>query len=318
MRRLALLMVGHVSRRAGSGRSCGLDQPGRARSSKRRATRKQSLHSSGQRQSIHRMSRPNSTSARPICSSLFPVRSLPGTYGLRKRRSRTSSRALNLEPSNKVALASLASLALSQKKWDDAQQWYEKLAASDPTNADAWYSMGFIAWSKWYPAYATARASLGMRPEEAGPIKDGGVRADLQGRYGAVLESGLRAFEKALEINPQYDDAMAYMNLLIRERADLRETAEEYKRDSRGCGRLGNESAGDQEGKGRAAECQRDGPSARRLRRAFGSPATWSNGNAARCADCLPGSGEAGGRPGSGAAEYRDRQAGTCIEHQRN
>jgi TonB family protein len=91
--------------------------------------------------------------------------------------------------------------------------------------------MGFIAWSKWYPAYAKARASLGMRPEEPGPIKDAGVRGDLQGRYGGVLESGLRALEKALEIDPQYDDAMAYMNLLIRERADLRDTAEEYKRD---------------------------------------------------------------------------------------
>jgi hypothetical protein len=37
--------------------------------------------------------------------------------------------------------------------------------------------------------------------------------------------------QKALEINPQYDDAMAYMNLLIRERADLRDTAVECKHD---------------------------------------------------------------------------------------
>jgi TonB family protein len=60
---------------------------------------------------------------------------------------------------------------------------------------------------------------------------DAGVRADLTARYGSVLESGMRALEKALEINPQYDDAMAYMNLLIRERADLRDTAEECQRD---------------------------------------------------------------------------------------
>ena len=192
-------------------------------------------------------------------------------------------RALDLEPSNKVALASMASLALNQKKWDDAQQWYEKITASDPNNAEAWYSMGFLAWSKWYPAYAKARASLGMRPEEPGPIKDGGVRADLTGRYGAVLESGLRALEKALEIDPQYDDAMAYMNLLIRERADLRDTAEEYKRDIADCRRLGDEGAGDQEGEGRAAECERAWslrPRLRRLRRASGSQATWSKGNA--------------------------------------
>jgi TonB family protein len=140
-------------------------------------------------------------------------------------------RVLDLDHSNKVALASIASLYLNQKKWDDAQQWYEKLTAADPNNADAYYSMGFIAWSRWYPAYGKARAGLGMRPEEPGPIKDAGVRADLTARYGPVLESGLRALEKALEINPQYDDAMAYMNLLIRERADLRDTAEECKRD---------------------------------------------------------------------------------------
>jgi len=161
----------------------------------------------------------------------IPGAESPGNVRIAEAAQSHFLRALDLEPSNKVALASLASLALNQKKWDEAQQWYEKLTASDPNNADAWYSMGFIAWSRWYPAYAKARASLGMRPEEPGPIKDGGIRADLQGRYGAVLESGLRALEKALEINPQYDDAMAYMNLLIRERADLRDTAEEYKRD---------------------------------------------------------------------------------------
>jgi TonB family protein len=161
----------------------------------------------------------------------IPGAESPGNVRIAEAAQSHFLRALNLEPSNKVALASLASLALNQKKWDDAQQWYEKATASDPNNAEAWYSMGFIAWSRWYPAYAKARASLGMRPEEPGPIKDGSVRSDLQGRYGAVLESGLRALEKALEIDPQYDDAMAYMNLLIRERADLRDTTEEYKRD---------------------------------------------------------------------------------------
>jgi TonB family protein len=93
--------------------------------------------------------------------------------------------------------------------------------------------MGYIAWARWYPAYSKARADLGMRQEEPGPIKDAGMRADLTARYGPVLESGLRALEKALEIRPDYDDAMAYMNLLIRERADLRDTAEECQRDVR-------------------------------------------------------------------------------------
>jgi TonB family protein len=140
-------------------------------------------------------------------------------------------RVLDLDPSNAIAIASIASLFLNQKKWDDAQPWYERLVAVEPNNADAYYSMGYIAWARWYPAYSKARAEQGMRPEDPGPIKDAGVRSDLTARYGPVLESGLRALDKALEIRPDYDDAMAYTNLLVRERADLRDTAEAWKRD---------------------------------------------------------------------------------------
>ena len=40
-------------------------------------------------------------------------------------------KVLEQDPKNKVAIASIASLYLNQKKWDEAQQWYEKLAAVD-------------------------------------------------------------------------------------------------------------------------------------------------------------------------------------------
>jgi Tfp pilus assembly protein PilF len=45
-----------------------------------------------------------------------------------------------------------------------------------------------------------------------------------------VIEGGLQALDKALQINPDYDDAMAYENLLVRERADLADTKEEYEK----------------------------------------------------------------------------------------
>src|ERR1022692_4189811 len=49
-------------------------------------------------------------------------------------------KVLELDPKDKVAIASIASLYLNQKKWDEAQQWYEKLAAVDPKNPDTYYS----------------------------------------------------------------------------------------------------------------------------------------------------------------------------------
>lgn len=140
-------------------------------------------------------------------------------------------RVLRVDANNTVALASVASLYLNQKKWDEAQRYYETLAAVDPNNADAYFSLGFIAWSKWYPAYGTARARLGMKQPDPGPLPDVAVRQDLKAQYGPGIDAGLQALERALQINPQYSDAMAYMNLLIRERADLRDTPAEYQQD---------------------------------------------------------------------------------------
>jgi TonB family protein len=179
---------------------------------------------------------PTSIPAQLYLATAYMQQYIPGTDSVENTRVAEAAQAgflkvLDLDRNNGVALASMASLYLNQKKWDDAQQWYDKLIAAEPNNADAYYSKGFIAWSRWYPAYSKARAGLGMRPEQPGPIQDAGVRADLTARYGPVLEAGMRALDKALEINPQYFDAMAYLNLLIRERADLRDTAEQYKRE---------------------------------------------------------------------------------------
>ena len=85
-------------------------------------------------------------------------------------------KVLEQAPNDKVALASIASLYLNEKKFDEAQKWNEKLIAVDPQNKEAYYSLGWIAWSKWYPAYGTARAALHMRQEDPGPIKDKKVK----------------------------------------------------------------------------------------------------------------------------------------------
>src|SRR6185369_12133350 len=90
--------------------------------------------------------------------------------------------------------------------------------------------MGFIAWSRWYPEYGKARAALGMKQEDPGPIKDKKVKEELKAKFGPIIDGGLQALDKALQINPEYDDAMAYENLLVRDKADLADTKEEYEK----------------------------------------------------------------------------------------
>jgi Tfp pilus assembly protein PilF len=138
-------------------------------------------------------------------------------------------KVLDQDSKNTVAMASVASLYLYQKKWDDAQQWYEKLVAVDPNNADAYYSLGFIAWSKWYPAYTNSRLDMGMKQDDPGPFKDKKVKEDLKTKWLPTINAGLQSLDKTLQINPEYEDAMSYENLLIRERADLLDSKDEYE-----------------------------------------------------------------------------------------
>jgi Tfp pilus assembly protein PilF len=140
-------------------------------------------------------------------------------------------KVLAQDDKNDVATKSIASLYFNEKKWDLAEQWYKKAIELNPKDKEAYYTLGVITWFKWYPALGTARAKLGMTPEAPGPIKDKKVKEDLKAQYLPMVNDGIHNLEKALDIDKEYDDAMAYMNLLIRERADLDDSPEEYKKD---------------------------------------------------------------------------------------
>jgi len=139
---------------------------------------------------------------------------------------------LKLDPKDELATASIASLYFNQKKLDDAAEWNKKLIAINPQNKDAYYTLGVIAWTQWLVPDREARNKMSMKPEDPGPLKDKKVREELKAKYKPLLDEGVANMQKALEIDKEYDEAMAYMNLLIRYRADLDDTADEFKKDT--------------------------------------------------------------------------------------
>jgi Tfp pilus assembly protein PilF len=164
-------------------------------------------------------------------SQYIPGAESPENQQMADRALAEFQKVLEQKPNDDVATQSIASLYYNQKKYDQAEEWYKKAIALNPKNKEAYYTLGVISWSKWYPAYGTARAKLGMHPEDPGPIKDKKVKEELKTKYLPVVNEGIQNLEKALEIDKEYDDAMAYMNLLVRERADLDDTSDEYKKD---------------------------------------------------------------------------------------
>jgi Tfp pilus assembly protein PilF len=149
------------------------------------------------------------------------------------------------DPNNLLATQSIASLyyqqgnaAKGQEQIDDmakAQDWEKKVIAIDPKNKEAYYTLGVIPWLDFLTPDREARNSLGMKPEEQNPLKADAkkstLKADLKAKYWQPLTDGIEYEKKALEIDPQYENAMSYMNLLIRYRADLEDTKEAYLAD---------------------------------------------------------------------------------------
>jgi tetratricopeptide (TPR) repeat protein len=149
------------------------------------------------------------------------------------------NKVLQDNPKDSTALASLASLAYNEgqslpleekmAKLDEAAKWNTMLIEADPNNRDAYYSLGVISQNKFYPALMSAKVNLNMKPEDPGPLKDKKVKEELKAKYSGIIDDGIAKLQKSLEIDKEYDDAMAYMNLLVREKADLADDKDAYK-----------------------------------------------------------------------------------------
>jgi len=187
---------------------------------------------------------PESPNARVYLATAYMMQWIPGAMSpenleFAKKARDEFNKVLEKNPNDTTALASLASLAYNEAdalpleekmaKLDEAASWYNKLIAADANSRDGYYSLGAIAQKKFYPALMTSRVNMNMKPDEPGPLKDKKARDELKAKYAPVLDDGIAKLQKSLEIDPEYDDAMAYMNLLVREKADLADDKDAYK-----------------------------------------------------------------------------------------
>jgi tetratricopeptide (TPR) repeat protein len=118
----------------------------------------------------------------------------------------------------------IAYIYLNMKKFDDAKAYYRKATEVDPNDPEPYYSVGVIDWTQTYQPRMEARAKLGLKPEESLNPKDKDQRKvceELKDKNTPDIQDGIQVLNKALQLRPDYDDAMAYMNLMYREKADV-------------------------------------------------------------------------------------------------
>ena len=120
---------------------------------------------------------------------------------------------LKRDPNNVNAIAGLASMYQNLGQTDTKQlqkshDYYMKYAQLDSNNPIPFYAIGSLDWLIVYD-------KNNPPPEE---------------EQGKVIDEGLANLDKALALNPDYDDAMTYKNLLYREKARLASGDEDKKK----------------------------------------------------------------------------------------
>jgi tetratricopeptide (TPR) repeat protein len=145
---------------------------------------------------------------------------------------------LSIAPENLSAIDGIGSIVFQMagtpydpKKFEESKSYHEKHIAQKPTDPEPYYWVGVIDWTLAFRANNELRAeynksNIKKQVRDTDPLP-ASVRSEYTAKFGSLVDEGISNLQKAITLKPDYDDAMAYLNLLYRRKADMVESAEE-------------------------------------------------------------------------------------------
>ncbi|MGD0214260.1 MAG: hypothetical protein ABSB87_13600 [Terriglobales bacterium] len=130
-----------------------------------------------------------------------------------------------LEGVSKTASASaekgIAFLNAQMNKFDESKDYYGKAKKLNPQDPEPFYLTAVIDWTVSNQFRQQERTKLKLKPEDSLAAKDHDACLVVKGKNATNLADALDNLNNALELRPDYVDAMTYMSLVYQERADV-------------------------------------------------------------------------------------------------
>ena len=128
-------------------------------------------------------------------------------------------------------LFQMAGTPFDPKLFEESKSYHQKHIQLKPEDPEPYYWIGVIDWTLAFRANAEMRKdynekNIRKQVKDTDPLP-AAVRGEYLSKYGSLIDEGVADLQKAISIRTDYDDAMAYLNLLYRRKADPVESADE-------------------------------------------------------------------------------------------
>lgn len=128
---------------------------------------------------------------------------------------------LENDPKSVNSLKGIAFLYMQMKDFDKSREYYKKAIQLDPNDPELYYSVGVIDWTQAYKDAADLKSKNGMKVDDELKGKGSQKWCDqLKAKDEPAVDEGMQMLQTAIDKRQDYDDAMAYMNLLYRRKAN--------------------------------------------------------------------------------------------------
>ena len=186
---------------------------------------------------------PDLLNARLYLATAYASQYIPGAPSEENKRHGEEAIAeyksvLERIPDNLSAIDGLASILyqmagqpFDQKKFEESKSYHQKHISLKPQDPQPYYSIGVIDWAIAYRGNTEMRADynkahINKQVKDTDPLPPD-VRTAYTQKYGPLVDDGIASLQQATKINTEYDDAMTYLNLLYRRKADMVESSAE-------------------------------------------------------------------------------------------
>jgi tetratricopeptide (TPR) repeat protein len=117
------------------------------------------------------------------------------------------------------------------KKFEESKTYHQRHIQLKPEDPEPYYWIGVIDWTLAFRGNGEMRMdynknNIRKQVKDTDPLP-AAVRSEYASKYGQLIDEGITDLQKAISIRPDYDDAMAYLNLLYRRKADMVDSKEE-------------------------------------------------------------------------------------------